>query len=50
MFGFWFWALAPVALILVTFLYERRHDRVELDWSRVRNNETSPRPGEPDQG
>jgi hypothetical protein len=26
MFGFWFWILAPVALILVVaFVYDRRH-------------------------
>jgi len=31
MFGFWFWILTPVALILVVaFVYDRRHDGAHI--------------------
>ena len=32
MFGFWFWILAPLVLILVVaFVYDRRHDGVHIN-------------------
>ena len=51
MFGFWFWILTPVALVLVVaFVYDRRHNGARVDPAEVRNNEPRHYPEPPPGG